>query len=431
MRKLTAAAVAVTGLALLAGCAPGGAAAGDGSTDAVSKDLGDEPITIKVVSTPESGALAKAAIPGFEELHPNVSVEYAETSFDDYNTNLNLDLDSDTPPDVVLLNSVGNTIKNGLVRDLDDYAELYGWDEVYPDTQLAQWRVGEDGTTLGEGSLYAAPAGFSVVGVYYNKDLAEKVGLDEMPSDLESFESALTAAKDAGVLPIQLGNAGGHANFPVQLIGQSIDGPAAYAKWVFGHEGATFDTPGNTTGLETLEQWARSGFISPDANGTDLQTAVSKFVSGEGLFFVDGNWDAGAIDEGLGDKVGFIPFPTENVTGIGTSVAYAIASKSKNQDAAAAFLDYLNTPEAGVFQYDSGFIPVNDELVDPSGVRVEILDAFGKISDADGLTGFAAGATSTMNDTFTVVTQELIADRTTVADAIARVQADWETAHGN
>ncbi len=431
MRRLTLLTGAALSVVLLAGCTPGGSAANDAGTGEVSKDLGSDKITIKVISTPESGALAKAAIPGFEELHPNVTVEYSETNYEDYNTNLNLDLDSDNPPDVVLLNSVGNTIKNKLVLNLDPYVDLYGWDDVYPDTQLAQWRVGEDGTTLGDGSLYAAPAGFSIVGLYYNKELASQIGLTELPTDLESLEKALASAKAAGVLPIQLGNAAGIVNFPVQLIGQSIDGPAEYAKWVFGHKGATFDTPGNNTGLETVEHWAKAGYISPEANGIDLQTSVDNFVKGEGLFFVDGNWDAGKIDEGMADRVGFIPFPTETVTGIGTSVAFGIASNSKHQDAAAAFLDYLNTPEAGVFQFDSGFVPVNDELVEPTGVRVDILDAFAKVRDADGLVGFAANATSTINDTFTVTTQELIAGRTTVADSISRIQADWEKAHGN
>lgn len=423
--------MAVTMTAALVGCVPGGGATGaTPSKVAASKDLGTAQIKLKLVATPESGALAKAAIPGFEKKFPNVKIEYSETSYEDYNKNLNLDLDSANPPDVVLLNSVGNTVKNGLVRDLDEYVQLYDWARVYPQTQLAQWRVGADGTTLGDGGLYAAPAGFSVVGVYYNKEQAAKIGMTTPPTDLEGFESAMRKAREAGLLPLQLGNAEGHAAFPVQLVGQSMDTVQKYSPWLFGHSGATFDSEGNRAGLQKLIDWKNAGYIPDNSNGVSLQDAVDAFGKGEGLFFIDGNWDAGKIDKAMGSNVGFFTFPGKSVTGIGTSVAYGIASKSPNQNAAAAFLDYLTTSDAGVFQFESGFIPVNADKITPTGVRSEIIKAFGQVREANGLAGFAANSSPTMSKTLSVVTQELIGGKANVDDAVKRVQADWSQAHG-
>lgn len=429
---LTAAGVLATAV-LLAGCAPGGSANPSATAaEKVSTDLGTEDITLKLISTPESGASTKATIAGFEKLHPNVKIEYTQTNFEDYNKSVNLELNSDTAPDIALLNATANTVKNKLVLNLDPYAEAYKWDTIYPSNELDQWRVAEDGTTLGPGgALYAAPAGFSIVGLYYNKKLATELGIDAAPATLDEFEADLATAKAAGKLPLQLGNAQGHSSFVIQSIGQSIEGAAEANKWVFGTKGASFDTAGNTKGATLLTDWAKKGYIPDSANGTDLQGAVANFVAGEGLFLVDGNWDAAAIEKGLGADAGFVAFPGEKATGIGTSVAYAISSKSKHPNAAAAFLDYLHSEDASKQQFEQGFMPVDTAAVtpEPGSVKAGIVDAWAAVVADNGLVGFNNNATSTMNDTLTAATQELIAGKSTVATFIKTVQADWAQTH--
>lgn len=416
---------------LLTACAPGAAPASNSERESPAVDLGSEDITLRLISTPESGASTKATIAAFEAEHPNVTVEYQQTNYEDYNKSVNLELNSESAPDIVLLNSVNNTVKNDLVLDLDPYADLYDWADRYPENQLNQWRVAEDGTTLGAGALYAAPAGFSEVGLYYNKALLAELGF-EAPTTLEELEEQMATAADAGMLPLQLGNAEGHVSFIVQSIGQSTDGAGAYAEWAFGKGGSSFDTEGNRAGADALVEWSSKGWIPTDANGTNLQGAVDAFVSGEGVFLVDGNWDASKIAEGLGADAGFVPFPGAEVTAIGTSVAYAISSASEHPNAAAAFLDFLGSEEASANQFAQGFMPVDPAAATPEEgtLLADLVSAWSAISDADGLVGFNNNATSTMNDTLTATTQELLAGRTTAADFISAVQVDWEQTHG-
>jgi ABC-type glycerol-3-phosphate transport system substrate-binding protein len=427
--------VALVAAAALAACAPSGGPNNKGSGDpsggptGVATDIGDEPVTLKLMSTPESGESTLKAIEAFKSVKPNNTNEYDQTNYEDYNNSLNLALASDTAPDIVLLNAVGVTVKNGLVKDLSQYAQAYGWEDAVPANQLAQWRVAADGATLGEGPLYASPAGFSLVGVYYNKALARQVGIDPLPTTIDEFKAALSKARDAGVLPLQLGNGEGHASFPVQLIGQAVDGPASHVPWVYGHAGATFDTPGNRQGLDMLAEWARDGYLPDGANGADLQGAVNNFIQGKGLFFVDGAWDAAKIADGLGDDAGFFAFP--GATGIGTSVAYGISSASKNPDAAAAFLDFMQTAAAGRFQYEQGFMPVDaSAITETTGVKADLLRAWNQVGEADGLVGFNNNATATMNDTLMRTTQEIIGGRLDTDGAIAQIQADWQETHG-
>ncbi|GGE98969.1 ABC transporter substrate-binding protein [Mycetocola zhadangensis] len=432
-RRILHPALAFAAAALvLTGCAPGGTAgSAPASAEKPSTDLGSEEITLSLISTPESGASTKATIAAFEKEYPNVTVEYQQTNYDDYNKSVNLELNSDKAPDIALLNSVNNTVKNGLVLDLDPYAGLYDWTDKYPENQLNQWRVGENGTTLGDGPLYAAPAGFSEVGLYYNKRIAAELGITA-PTTFAEFEEQLATAAAAGVLPLQLGNAEGHASFLVQSIGQSTDGAGAYADWAFGKSGSTFDTEGNRKGAEALADWAAKGWIPSDANGVNLQGAVDAFVSGKGLFLVDGNWDASKIAEGLGADAGFVPFPGDNVTAIGTSVAYAISSSTEHPNAAAAFLNFLGSPEASANQFEQGFMPLDPTAATPEEgtLQADLVSAWSKISEADGLVGFNNNASPTMNDTLTASSQELLAGRATPDEFLAAVQADWDETHG-
>ncbi|MEU1055419.1 extracellular solute-binding protein [Streptomyces sp. NPDC005876] len=416
-----------------AACAPG--AGNDTAVEPsgpVRTGVPDEKVTLSLVSTPESGAAVKAIIKAFEAEHPQVRIKYQDTNYDDYNKSLNLALASDQAPDIALLNSVGTTVKDKLVRDLSPYAKAYGWEKSYPSSQLDQWRVAPDGTTLGEGDLYAAPAGFSLVGVYYNKAKAAELGITEPPSTLAGFEAALDKAKKAGEVPLQLGNSLGHASLTVQLIGQSKDGADTAAKWTFGRKGSTFDTPGNRTGVDKLAQWAKKGYLPGSANGTELQEAVDKFAKGEGVFFVDGNWDAAKIGDRLGKDAGFFGFPGDKATAIGTSVAYAVSARSKHPDAAAAFLDFLHSAQASAEQFKAGFMPADITAAEPEGgtVMTDIVAAWTKVNDDNGLVGFNNNATATMNDKLTAATQELIAGRTDTDAFVKAIQDEWAATHG-
>lgn len=426
------AAGALLGLALTA-CAPGATTTGAGAGTDASTELTTDDITLTLMSTPESGAATEATIAAFETEHPNITIEYSQTNYEDYNQSVNLNLSGDQSPDIVLLNAVANTVKNKLVLPLDDYADLYGWNDFFPANQLNQWRVADNGTTLGDGgALYAAPAGFSLVGTYYNKAIAAELGIDA-PTSLTEFEAALKTANAAGALPVQLGNAEGHAAFVVQLLGQGVSGADTANAWAFGHEGATFDTEANHDAAQTLADWQTAGYLGDPTtvNGTDLQGAVDNFIGGKGLFLVDGIWDAGKIGEGLGDDAGFLPFPGENTTGIGTSVAYAISTQSEHPNEAAAFLDFLRSPEASEQQFAQGFMPDDPTVAvaEEGTLQGDIVAAWAEIAEADGLVAFNNNATATMNDALKAGTQQVIAGQMSVDDFIASIQADWAAAH--
>src|SRR5436190_1839149 len=132
--------VGATLLVALSACAPGGGPAA-ATSEAPSKDLGTEKVSLTVVTTPESGAPLDKIIAAFEQKYPNVTVENKKTTFDDYNKQLPLQLASDSSPDLALINFVGNTAKDKLLLPLNPYKDLYGWDKAFSPGELGDYSM--------------------------------------------------------------------------------------------------------------------------------------------------------------------------------------------------------------------------------------------------------------------------------------------------
>jgi ABC-type glycerol-3-phosphate transport system substrate-binding protein len=182
-------------------CSPPGSAPdsdSDGDT-AVSTELGTEPITLEMYA--ETGfPLAKALADEFSRQHPDVTFNVREDQFTVLVENAPRVLSADNAPDIIRLPTMVDLVKDSLLKNLDPYFDAYGWDR-WPASQLVQLRVSEDGPR-GSGSLYALGLGYSVTGVFYNRDQAEQIGRTEPPATIADFEDLLARAEDDGLLPI-------------------------------------------------------------------------------------------------------------------------------------------------------------------------------------------------------------------------------------
>lgn len=426
---------ALTLVGLTACGTPGGTApaGGESPSGAISTELPTEDTTLTLLHTDTSGTI-EALAEGFEKEHENITVDLQYTAGDSYNTSLDLTLGSDSAPDLAMLNMLGNTAKAGLLRPLDPYAEAYGWEDTVPTSQLDQWRA-EDTGTLGSGTLWAAPAGFSLVGVYYNTELAASLGI-EQPTTLDEFEAALQKAKDAGAVPLQQPNQGGQSSYVFQALTNNFQDPALSTEWAFGAPGSTIVSDAGTQAATTLAAWAAAGYIPESSNGTDGSGAVAEFVKGDSLFMLDGNWDATTVDEAMPGTAGFFTLPGTTPdapsVGVGTSLALAIPAGAEHPDVAAAFLDYLTTPEAAAIEFANGYMPVAhaDQVEAPEdSILADYLVAWDKVAQSNGLTPYFNNSTTTMNDTLTSQGQQLVVGRVTPQQYVEALQADWDKAH--
>lgn len=433
-RPLAVAALAMSTF-VLAACAPPGsgqrATPEDVAPTEVTTDLGDEPVELVLYDGAGLKAVDDALIEAFTAQHPNVTITTRFDPDDVQAQNAPRVLASDDPPDIARVNALADIVGNGQLTALTPWAEAYGWD--VPEGQLANYTVDDDGVR-GSGTQYTVASGYVLTGLYYNKDVAERIGMTEPPATVEELEAALARAADAGVVGIMTGNQTGQGTFSVQMMLNNELGREAVNGWVFNEPEATIDTPEAVEAVQTVAEWVEAGYFNADANGTDSSQALGRFVAGESLFYASGNWDAASIGEQMGDGVGFVPPPSGGEEGEHLAMSnpvsnFGIPAGSDDKDAAAAFLDFLLSEEARQVLVDRGFAPSGTgeaPRTEPGSLGEEIQTAFADLVEDDGQVQFVQDATSGINAAWLAQTQLLFDGRTTPEEYLAAIQAEYD-----
>jgi raffinose/stachyose/melibiose transport system substrate-binding protein len=284
----------------------------------------------------------------FTKEYPNVTWNISQDQFANLITSAPLLLASDNPPDLLRLPTMVSYAKDGLLMNLDTYATEFGWDK-WPMAQISQNRLATDGTR-GSGTLYAWGLNYSLTGVFYNKKLAAQIGMTQPPQTLADFESLLSKAKAAGLLPImQWGSAksGMGLAFPLQALMASVGPTQPINDWIFQKKGATIDTPSNLIAAQDLQQWIKNGYFPPDINAIEYTDSNARFVKGEGVFTFNGDWENADYDKNMPGNIGFFLMPPATAgnppAAMSSPLTYGISAKAKHADCAAFFLNWVAT----------------------------------------------------------------------------------------
>lgn len=435
-RAVAAAVLGVAGLVALAGCSAPGASSSQTSASPISTDLGSKKVTVSVLvdSPGVAGMQALGAL--FTKQHPNVTISVKGEAFTDLVTNVPRLLASGDVPDISRV-VLGNLVKDKLLAPLDGYAKAYGWDS-WPQSQFASSRENTAGTVRGTGSLYAVGNGYGLTGVYYNKAVLSKIG-GSVPTTLADFESLLQKAKAAGYSGIVTNGKDGGIAYPLQNLAIDYGGAGYINDWVFDKPGADIDKPAMVKAASTIASWGKSGYFVSDVNSLDTTAAPTEFEKGKSLFYTSGNWQAPGLDKAMGSKVGFMLFPSTNASdpqyAMSASESLAIPAKAQHKDAAAAFLNFIQTDsqarQVTVDQF--GLAPAGPSSASTptaSGSVQDTLTQFKKSVDGNGLVDFLANATTSMTNTVIPQTQLLVTGRTSPSAFSTKLQSDYTSQLG-
>ncbi|HEV8562103.1 MAG TPA: hypothetical protein VGR06_37775 [Actinophytocola sp.] len=382
--------------------------------------------------------MPKALTDEFSKQFPNVKWDIREDQFAVITQNAPRVL-ADDPPDLMRLPQVSELVKDNLLKNLDGYAKVFGWNS-WPASQLAQLRMKPGGGPRGEGSLFAMGLNFSVTGVFYNKTLAERIGMSKPPATLAEFDDLLTKARQANITPIVQFNGGatGGFAFPLQNLMAAYGEPGPINNWIFQKPGATIDLASNQKAAQHLAGWIKAGYFDRDANAMDYAKMMSKFQAGDGLFMFNGDWESGSLDKQMPGKVGFFPFPPGTTGGAAAAMSapltFGMAANAKHADCAAFFLDWVATnPVARRIAVDVGgshpMGPADGPMpqVAPGTVTAETLTAGAKISQDNGAMDFIANATGAIYaKSWTPQLQKLFAGEQTPEGLLKSVQSDYQ-----
>ena len=375
----------------------------------------------------------------FEATYPNVTIERVNRDFGELKTLLKLSMSGPHGPDVVEANQgwpdMGQLVKAGLLLPLDNYAQAYGWNNRVSDNVMAVSRWSPDGKQFGAGNLYGFTTMGEIIGVYYNKQKLEDLGLT-VPTTFAEFESDLQVAKDAGEIPIQFGNNDAFAGIhEYAVIQDQLVPKQTLTDLIFGTQGNAlrFDTPENIQAAQTLQDWATKGYFTPGFGGAGYQTVVNDFANGNGVFNITGNWIVGDIGADS-TQFGFFLMPPVTqgdppVSTGGAGFPLSIAAGTEHADTAAAYIDWMTSDHASELLVPTGQLPLSKTetaSIEPGTVLADVVDAARQVSQSNGVVPYEDWATPTFYDTMTAAIQELMVSRISPEEFAARVQADYE-----
>jgi raffinose/stachyose/melibiose transport system substrate-binding protein len=367
----------------------------------------------------------------FQERYPNVTIKRVAKSFTDLNTTLELAVSGDRAPDVVQANQgrpvMGQLVKGGLLRPLDEYADAYGWGDRYPDVLLDLNRFSSDGAEFGSGELYGLSQMGEIVGVFYDRDR-----IAAPPRTFADFEDMLAAAKRRGDVPIAFGNLDKWPGIhEFQTVQNAFAPPDQVRDFVFAREGASFDTPENRDAAATLQEWARAGYFTPNFNGTGYDPAYQQFSEGRGDFLIAGTWLLADLTDAMGDRLGFMLMPPREEGGPplalgGESLPFAITSKAEEPDVAAAYIDFLTNADASQVLVETGNLPAMAATAEPAtAAGADVFAAWRSLTEEDGLVPYLDYATPSFYDDITAAVQRLLASRVTPDEFTTGLQDDY------
>lgn len=328
-------------------------------------------VNIGITGQNQKDAFQKLA-DDFQKANPGTEVKLSFVDLEGYKTQLPNWLQAEAP-DIVNWYAgerMRYYAKRKLLEDISDLWKKNGWNESYASTVK---------TSSYEGKLYALPYMYYSWGVFYRKDLFEKVGA-KVPETWKDFQDVCAKLKAAGIAPITTG-------------GKDAWNLAGWFDYLNlrqnGYEFHVALTEGKIPYTDprvkkTFELWKSlldgKAYID-DVTAYDYSTAQPFLYQGKAAMFLMGTFMAGNFPPEMKDKIGYFKFPTVDAkvkpAEDGPTDTMHIPAKAKNKAAARKFLEFAAQPEnAARLAQAMGSLPANknakvegDELVQ-TGFRI-------------------------------------------------------------
>lgn len=412
--------VAAAALAL-SGCAGGGGSEEDANTLTLWHYEG---------ANSAMGIAWDEAIKVFEE-ETGATVKFEEKSFEQIRSTASQVLNSDEAPDLMEFNkgnaTAGLLASQGLITDITDAVDEYGWaDKLAPALQTTA-RYDEDGV-MGSGGWFGIPNYGEFVTVYYNKDAFAAAGL-EIPTTYDEFIAVLDAFQAQGVTP--LAEAG--LEYPLGQLWYQLALSQADRQWVNDYQ--LYENPVDWTGdeityaTETLLEYADKGYFSKDVTGVKAEDAGVSFINGTAPIFVSGSWWYGRfVDEVDGFDWGLFPFPDSDLSLGSSGNLWVVPENAKNKELAYEFIDITMRPEIQAIIGNNGGLPVAADAADITDPKsLELIEAFNAVNEKDGLSFYPDWPTPTFYDTLVAQLQELVNGTKTAAEVQEALGAEYDS----
>ncbi len=252
-------------------------------------------------------------------------------------------------PDFLNLGLPQEMLDQGKFLDLSNEA---WWNDLYPSAK-------ELSTDVKSGKNYVVPLASSAVGIFYNKDIFNELGLKQATTwaDFVKNLEAIKAAKP-DIIPFYMGGKDAWSlshimEYTLMGVAKQTLGYTGYEKAMAGNDLAALKWDETETGVlsifdKCMLELKTKGLINENVVTATADNQADVFANGKAAVISQGMWvlsDLKAKNENF-KSVGFAPYPTiidgtKNVVGAPLEGTIAISASSKNIDAAKKVVEMM------------------------------------------------------------------------------------------
>jgi len=317
----------------------------------------------------------------WNEANPLTPVEHSIIAHEDFKQAIRAYLTAQPAPDVLTWFAGERArffIDRGLIADISDVFEEYGFNETYAPGFLALASV--------DGKQYFLPTSYYWWAVYYRPSLFEQAGITEVPETWDEFLAACDTLNAAGITPITIGT-----RYPwtaaawFDYINMRLNGPEFHIDLMLLKESYTDERVRAV--FDYWQQLFDHNCFIEDAAAYAWQEALTPMAEGNAAMYLMGQFIVDSYPDELEDDLDFFRFPIiDPEVPIGEDAptdGYFIAAGARNLEGGKEFLAFIGSQEVQQKAFDElGRLPTRTD-VDVSGASPATQKGIELIQTAD------------------------------------------------
>ncbi len=293
-------------------------------------------------SDPRARDVMYAYIEAFKKAHPEVTVQVNDFNHEDHKVAIRNFLTAEAPD--IAMWFAGNRMKffvdQGLFEDVSD---------VWASAGLNDSMASSKPTLTVDGKQYGVPYAYYQWGVYYRKDIFDRLGLN-VPKTWDEFKWVCAMLKKDGVQPITIGTkylwtAAGWFDY----LNLRINGYDYHMKLMAG-DASYLDSELDAV----FDEWrilVENDYYLKDHATMSWQDAITPLINGESAMYLMGNFVVPFVEDGGAiDHLDYFQFPPINpAAGMiedAPTDTFHIPSGAKNKEDARKFLAFISNADA-------------------------------------------------------------------------------------
>lgn len=322
---------------------------------------------IHVANPKEQESVTYNIVQAFNEKNAGkYKVEFQAADTESHSKNMKLAASDNTLPEIFWLDaSEAPEYSNaGVLLDLNDF--------LNENTEIKDALGGMESAFTDDNGQYGLPYQCNVQGIFYNKELFDKVGV-AYPTDETTYEDMLgmlAKFKENGITPLSIGSK--NSGFAMWEFNETL---ARYG-WEENIDSILagdkkFNNEDLVTCFEKLKGLAEAGAFPENMATIEYFDAKQLFNEGNAAMFGTGQWDCAEFDKNIGEKIGFWWGPTFTDSDYAQEVAMKVpsapivvnaevAEDEEVQEAVFEFLKFYYSKEAAELSYEGSIFPATN-----------------------------------------------------------------------